>query len=176
MFNREDEYLQATRDAKIHIVEENKSEKLKLILINITLLVTILVLVFLYLNKNPNIVENGVLGQKIAVLGVSHTSSKSEFSNDELMHILDNVDVENIVESEKQTTNTNLYNAISQELDDKNGFKGKIVTVKKGDTLSSLAEEYYGSSKAFYKIIQNNKNISEQSHTLYVGEKIKIAY
>jgi nucleoid-associated protein YgaU len=66
--------------------------------------------------------------------------------------------------------------AISRELDDKHKFKGKVVVVKKGDTLSSLAEKYYGDAMAFHKILKNNKNISEQSNTLYVGEKINIAY
>jgi len=195
MFNREDEYLKATRDAQVHVVEEGRGINVKLILINMVLLVTLISLVFLYLKKDSNGISNEFSGQKVAVLGVSYTSSKSEFSDDELIGILNDVEVDKVVETPVAHNNANLYDAMSQlvddssvksqsmysdaisrELDDKHKFKGKVVVVKKGDTLSSLAEKYYGDAMAFHKILKNNKNISEQSNTLYVGEKINIAY
>ena len=195
MFNREDEYLKATRNAQVHIVEDNRGMNFKLILINIVVLSTLVALVFWYLKKDVEMNNSGLAGQKVAVLGVSYTSSKAEFSDDELIGLLDNVEVDKVVEKPVAHNNANLYDAmnqlvegssvksqsmysdaISRELDDKHKFKGKVVVVKKGDTLSSLAEKYYGDAMAFHKILENNKNISEQSNTLYVGEKINIAY
>jgi len=48
----------------------------------------------------------------------------------------------------------------------------KTITIKKGDTLARLAQEYYGSSKEFKRIIQENKSIESHKTHLKIGQKI----
>lgn len=70
-------------------------------------------------------------------------------------------------------TNTTYIDALTRELDNKSGFKGKIAVVKQGDTLSSLAQQYYGNSQMFSKIINANKNIIN-GDKLIIGQSINI--
>jgi len=65
---------------------------------------------------------------------------------------------------------------ISQEILPTKKNKTFTIVVKKGDTLASLAEEYYGDSMAYHKIIDTNRNLTEKSHTIYVGQKINLSY
>jgi len=207
MFENNDEYLKAIRDAQVHS-DEKRGVNLKLIFINIGLILTLIALVVFYLKKDT---KSQLPAQKVAVLGVSYTSSKSEFShdneevsneefsNEELMDILDDVEVDNATEKQKvqshNSDNSHLYDAMSQlveatsiksqskykeaishELEEEEPFRGRVVIVKKGDTLSSLADEYYGNAMAFDRIIEHNQEVLASSHTLHVGEKIKIVY
>jgi nucleoid-associated protein YgaU len=52
----------------------------------------------------------------------------------------------------------------------------RIVTIKEGDTLGSISERYYGSSKKFKKIIDANHNLGNETFTLQIGQKIKVPY
>ncbi len=48
----------------------------------------------------------------------------------------------------------------------------KTITIKKGDTLAGIAQKYYGSSKEFKRIIQENKSIVSHKTHLKIGQKI----
>lgn len=186
MYNSEDDYLEATRHAQVNTYVEKKEKSLRLIFINLVLSILLATLLFFYFQKDINSFGTN----KLAVLGVSYRSTESEYSDDELKSILNKEADENLGNNNANLTNqmnqlisepmvakkSSYTEAISRELEDKHTKKSRIVLVKKGDTLSSLAEKYYGDSQAFDKIIQYNKHISKQSHKLYVGEKINIPY
>jgi len=50
--------------------------------------------------------------------------------------------------------------------------KHRIVTIKKGDTLASIAEKFYGNPMDFKRIIRANRSIRNQHSHLFLGEKI----
>ncbi len=52
--------------------------------------------------------------------------------------------------------------------------KYKTVTVKKGDTLASLAERYYGNPMDFKRIVRANRDIRGSHSNLHPGQKIII--
>ena len=54
--------------------------------------------------------------------------------------------------------------------------KARIVTIRKGDTLASLAEKFYGNAMDFKHIIYANSSIKNSKSRLYLGRKIKIPY
>ena len=195
MYNGEEEYLRATRDAQVNAIDR-KEKRAVLLFINMLLFLALAIIGFLYFTQGKNYLSENLFGGKTAVLGATHRSTDSDYSDEELMVILNNPNGETTSESSTLKQQAELSNemnqvmmelsnkskssyesAISKELDDKSkGVRGRIVIVKKGDTLSSLAERYYGNSMAFHQIIDSNKEITEQSHTLYVGQKINIPY
>lgn len=50
----------------------------------------------------------------------------------------------------------------------------RVVTVKKGDTLGSLAKKFYGNQMEFDKIVRANKRIKSSHTSLRLGEKLWI--
>ncbi len=195
MYNGEEEYLRATRDAQVNTIDR-KEKRALLFFINMLLFLALAIIGFLYFTQGKNYLSENLFGGKTAVLGATHRSTDSDYSDEELMVMLNNPDGKTALENSALKEQAELSNemnqvmmelsnkskssyesSISEELDDHSkDVKGRVVVVKKGDTLSSLAEKYYGNSMAFRPIIENNKEITEQSHTLYIGQKINIPY
>lgn len=191
MFNQEDDYLNATKDAQIYTSVAMKSNNKKLIILNFVLLAVLGYLAFNYLEKGNNLfssLETELLPvSEQAVLGVSEVVDTSVLSDDKLIQILRVTEVD-LLEEEFHNSMKILMNepsiqskssyteAISRELDDKSGFRGRITVVKKGDTLSSIAEKYYGNSMMFSKIIQSNQSIKNDETILKAGQIINIPY
>ena len=50
----------------------------------------------------------------------------------------------------------------------------RVVTVKKGDTLASLAERYYGNPMDFKRIVRANRDIRSSHSRLHLGQKVII--
>jgi nucleoid-associated protein YgaU len=46
--------------------------------------------------------------------------------------------------------------------------------VKKGDTLSKIAEQYYGDASLYMKIFEANRNILKDPNLIKVGQKLRI--
>ena len=57
-------------------------------------------------------------------------------------------------------------------LDTKNSRR--IVVVRKGDTLASIAKRFYGNSSKFQKIIDANYKIKDEHTPLHIGQKIYV--
>ncbi len=191
----QEEYLRATRDAQVNIIDRKEKRGI-LLFINFLLFLALFVIGFLYFTQGSNYLSENIFGKKTAVLSATHRSDESDYSDEDLMVMLNNPDGETVSDSSianQQAELTNEMNqvvdklminskssyesAISKELDDKDkGFKGRVVVVKKGDTLSSLAKKYYGNSMAFHQIIESNKEIKKESPVVYVGQKINIPY
>lgn len=50
----------------------------------------------------------------------------------------------------------------------------RVHTVKSGDTLTSIAKQYYGDASNWQKILDANKDILKSPNSLQVGQKLKI--
>ena len=198
MFDTEEEYLNATKHAEINICKEKKTTKSKLLIVNLFMGVALLYLGFLYLKNETDLLSMSS-SYKQGVLGVSEVVDDNEYSDEELIELLKVTETDttghNINKGygtknhHKELTNSmkvlmnesniksqsSYTKAIARELDDKkSGFKGRIVIVKKGDTLSSLSSKFYGNPRSYFKIIQANENLSQRTHLLQVGQAIKV--
>ena len=49
-----------------------------------------------------------------------------------------------------------------------------VYTVKSGDTLSSIAQEFYGDPDRFRTIFQANRNVLEDPDEIFVGQELRI--
>ena len=157
MYNTEEEYLKATRDAQVNTYVENGSNRGLWLFTNMLLLLALVVVGFLYFTQSNNYLSENLFGKKTAVLGVSHRSTESDYTDKQLMAIVNNLGDELTQESKKANQQATLSNEMSQlmnESDKKNesnyesavaqelngkvkGVKGRIVLVKKGDSVSS---------------------------------------
>ncbi len=50
----------------------------------------------------------------------------------------------------------------------------RVITIKKGDTLASIAEKFYGDHKEFKRIVSANPSIKNEKSSLKVGQKVII--
>jgi nucleoid-associated protein YgaU len=46
--------------------------------------------------------------------------------------------------------------------------------VRKGDTLSKIAEEYYGDARLYPKIFEANRDILKDPDKIQIGQKLRI--
>lgn len=177
MFNTYDEYEHATKEAQINQYEEEKTSYKKLIFFNTLLFSLFSMLVyfgFSYFEGDENFF------QPKKVLGVSYINPQYAQNDEELIQILDEMDVDTL-DSQKQLSQdmrevvaavngveTSYQKALQKEIEG----EPIVVIVKKGDTLGSLAQQYYGDIRAFHKIITANPTLSEQSNTIRIGQKL----
>ena len=157
MYNTEEEYLKATKDAQVNTYVENGSNRGLWLFTNMLLFLALVVVGFLYFTQGNNYLAENLFGKKTAVLGVSYRSTESDYSDKQLMAIVNNLSDEVTQESKKVNQQVALSNemnqlmnesdlknesnyesAIAQELNGKvKGIKGRVVLVKKDDTASS---------------------------------------
>ena len=50
----------------------------------------------------------------------------------------------------------------------------RIITVRKGDTLGSIARRAYGKASMYKKILKANPDILSNPHSLKVGMKLRV--
>jgi nucleoid-associated protein YgaU len=119
------------------------------------------------------------------VLGATHTIDDESFIsmlNDTEVDTLNTSEnnirhaIDSIVSSSSVGEEDSYMKLIAKEIVKINENPIITIVVKKGDTLASLAEEYYGDSSAYDKIINANRRLTQASHTIYVGESINLPY
>jgi len=173
-------YSEAVKDAVIN--REKNSNKTILLIVNLSFLTIASIFGFKYFNNNHTKVETNVLG-------VTYQKEKSQKESS-------NIDFTSEIEKIDKETSDNEYSSqlekyISQEMEQakdtiesvddnpkpKSSKKEKeiVIVVKKGDTLASLAKKYYNDPKAYDLIIENNREIFKNSHTIYPGQELKIS-
>jgi len=192
-----DEYVEAIRNSKIHTEEYDEIENSNTIR-NLNIIFSLVIATYLgYLGFNYFNDDTSAMVKTTKVMGVSYTIEDETFQEtQQLENILSKVDVESLNEWKEQTrgledismaiesiVNTTFVEEssymreLSKEL---NGGKAMLkeseflVVVKNGDTLASLAEEYYGDALKFDKIISYNPEIAQKSNTIYAGQELKI--
>jgi nucleoid-associated protein YgaU len=52
--------------------------------------------------------------------------------------------------------------------------KVEYYIIKKGDTLSAIAKQYYGKASAYPKIFEANREVIKDANLIYPGQKIRI--
>jgi len=166
-----DYYNEATKDAAIN--NNNIKTKTKTTLLILSLSFVGVVSFFGYNFLQDNSVE------KTKVMGVSHTKSVSQNDIDYAAEIekLDTPDMDGEYSSQLVEYVNKEINQASENREDtkKDRWKDIVIVVKQGDTLASLAKKYYNDSTAYDKIINNNRELTEKSHVIYPGQKLRIS-
>jgi len=182
MFNSDYDYKKATELARVNTYADVKSINGKLVVANLVLLALLGYLGFSYMQNEINGFSL-VKSYKTNVLGVSQTVENNEYTDKELLKLLKVVDVENVKNTMKLVVNntsiksqTSYTDDISKEIEMQNNKNYHVIIVKRGDTLSSIAQKYYGDAQKISKIISYNKNLTDKSTKLYEGETINIPF
>jgi len=167
----DDYYNEATKNALIN--NNNIKNKTKTGLLILSLSLIGVVSFFGY-----NFFQDSAI-QKTKVMGVSHTKPVSQNDIDYAAEIekLDTPDMDGEYSSQLVEYVNKEINQVSKNREDskKDRWKDIVVVVKQGDTLASLAKKYYNNSTAYDKIINNNRELTEKSHVIYPGQKLKIS-
>lgn len=183
MFDYDDEYKKATESAMVNSCNETNGFNWKVLLFNmigLSALIGIVYFTFNYLKEETHFFH------KTNVMGVSYTMSNEEY--EQHLNSLYDQEINNdktnmndvlsyIVNTSTTKDNSEYTQAISQEINKKHQQHGsRTIVVKAGDTLASLSKKYYGNSMAFNKIIENNRELSSGSDTIYIGQKLNLPY
>jgi len=193
----DDYYNEATKNAAINNSNINNNAKTGLLILGLSLVGVISFFGY-------NFFQDSAI-QKTKVMGISHTKSISQNDIDYAAEIekLDTPDIDgeyssqlvkyvnkeiNQVSKNRKDNKKDRWkdlveyvnietNQISRNKEDtkKSRWKDIIIIVKQGDTLASLAKKYYNNSTAYDKIINNNRELTEKSHVIYPGQKLKIS-
>jgi nucleoid-associated protein YgaU len=134
---------------------------------------------YAYLQKSSNTTTHTQV-QKSKVMGVTHISNQGSLSQADIDYAaeiekLDEPDIETEYHSQLVEYMNKEIKKISNQNVPKDRWRDITITVKKGDTLATLAQKYYHDSNAYDKIIKNNPELTEESHVIYPGQKLKIS-
>jgi nucleoid-associated protein YgaU len=58
--------------------------------------------------------------------------------------------------------------------DEPTEVKVEFYEIKKGDTLSAIAKEFYGDYSQYPKLFEANRDVIEDADKIYPGQKIRI--
>jgi len=181
MYNNKDEYIEATKDASVNTYGDSKISNSKLIFLNLFLAGT---LGFMGYIGFDSFSEQTTFVKPTMVMGASHTMDDENFIamlNKSDVDTLENGEtglrnaIDSIVSSSVRTEDSYMKE-ISKEISGTKEHKVLSVVVQKGDTLASLAKEYYGDSRAYNKIINANRTLTQKSNIIYVGQTINLPY
>ena len=191
MFNYEDEYEKATQDAMVNKHEIIKTINGKALFLNMILLGAFAGIGYwgvTYLkNETQFLSSTKVMGVSYTIDDVVENESLSDTEYLKQLSNISNEEVEeanrvNISDALSSIVNTSMKDnslytqALSSEIESIERENNRVVLVKKGDTLASLAEKYYGNSMKFNRIIESNKHLNKDSKIIQIGQKLNIPY
>ena len=187
--NREDEYLKATQNAQVNLNNNKNSSNGLVGTWNVFLMSSFTLIGYLgfnYLKSETTLFNNPLLSSQTAVMGVSDTKSDREYLemlNSMEMDIINKKELtlsdamDNVINTSTAKDNSLYTQAISQEIDANVYHKNsRVILVKKGDTLGSISEKFYGNPMEFDKIIEANKKLNNDFHVIHVGQKLNVPY
>jgi len=175
--NIKDEYKEATEHASIntHNVNIIRNRGYKLGIFNLFLLTTIGVMGYVgfdSLNTGKIISSNsGTDKELLKILGNIDINSMAVEDKSKSISVSSAIDT--VVNSSHLKDNSLYTQALSREI---NREEERIIVVRKGDTLVTLSEKYYGNPMAYSKIIKANKSLSQTSSTIFVGQELILPY
>jgi len=188
MFSKNrDEYIEATEHASINTHSIREKHEYKLGIFNLFLLTTIGVMG--YVSFDSFHVKSSFF-KNINILNKDKIENNPE-TDQELINILGTIDINSVAVEDKKKF-ISLSSAIDSVVNDSslednspytqalareiNRDQERVVVIKKGDTLASLSEQYYGDSMAYSKILKANKSLSQTSYTIFVGQELILPY
>ncbi len=191
MFDNRDEngdsyYTEAVKDAVINNTDNKKINNKIFLILNLIIATFLVGGVLFFTYKFFLQKDDEHLIKKTKVMGVTHIAKDNKQEK-----VVTQSDIDYAIEIEKLDSPTmdNEYNKqLSKYLlnkkrteeddtltdNEEERWRDVTIVVKDGDTLVSLAKKYYNDPKAYDKIIKSNPELTENSHTIYPGQKLKI--
>ena len=184
MFDGQDEYTRAIQNSRLNTYPLRNKINMKFFILNLFIFIVFILIGYLGLDYLKN--HDGHV-KKTSVMGVSYTNPNYKMQEYELMEKIDElkdevitlkqeVSMKKVVDNLVAASERNTESAYVKSTINKYDKSLRTIFVQHGDTLASLSEEFYGNSMAFHKIINANSSLSNESHTIYVGQKIYIPY
>ena len=184
MFDGRNEYSQAIQDARLNTYPLQNKMNRKFFFLNLFIFSIFILVGYLGVDYLKNHAKDF---KKTNVLGVNYINPNYKMQQSELMDKIDElhdevvtlkqeVSMKKIVDNLVIASEESAKNAYVKSSINKYDKSLRTILVQHGDTLVSLAEEFYGSSMAFHKIINANNSLTNESHTIYVGQTIYIPY
>jgi len=169
-------YTDAVKDAVINNTNSKKTNNKIFLILNLLFLGVISYLGYAYLHKSSDTTSV----QNSKVMGVTHISNQGSISQADIDYA---AEIEKLDEPDMDTEySSQLIEYVDKEIKkvsnhniSKDRWRDITIVVKKGDTLATLAQKYYHDSNAYDKIIKNNPELTEESHVIYPGQKLKIS-
>ncbi len=177
-------YTDAVKDAVINNTNNKKTNNKIFLILNLSFLGIISFFGYSYFLQNG---EEATPIQKTKVMGVSHVSTQGSISQEDIDYA---AEIEKLDDPSTDTEyGSQLTDYVDKEIkkasdnsdsqkenkESKERWRDITITVKKGDTLATLAQKYYHDSTAYDKIIRNNRELTEKSHVIYPGQELKIS-
>ncbi len=171
-------YTDAVKDAVINNTNNKKTNNKIFLILNLSFLGIISFFGYSYFLQNG---EEATPIQKTKVMGVSHVSTQGSISQKDIDYA---AEIEKLDDPSTDTEySSQLTDYVDKEIkkasdnsdSHKERWRNISITVKKGDTLATLAQKYYHDSTAYDKIIKNNRELTEKSHVIYPGQKLNIS-
>ncbi len=70
--------------------------------------------------------------------------------------------------------NSNYTKELQKEVITESKSKGRVIVVKKGDTLESISQKFYGNPMKYKEIMASNSHLLNNSNVIYEGQKITL--
>lgn len=129
MFNKNSSNVTKKSDIQITTFNKDNSHNITLIVSNLLAISFLTYFVFFYMKNEVNLLSNTSVSHSQAVLGVSEVAPSSETNGEEGSEYVANT--MEVTRNDKTIQSEPSYSeGIARELDDKSGFKGKVVVVR----------------------------------------------
>jgi hypothetical protein len=129
MFNKSKNNVTENNDLHIRTFSKDSSHNITLIVSNLLAISFLTYFVFFYMKNEVNLLSNTSVSHSQAVLGVSEVAevsgTKTEQDNEYAVNTMEVTRYDKTIQSEPSYSE-----GIARELDDKSGFKGKVVVVR----------------------------------------------
>lgn len=200
MFNTDEIYKDAIKNSRIHYKNTTQKQSSGLVWKStvFVLMLPVGYLAFSYYNtlsvddslvvqqeSNVEVTNSATIQYRQDVKSIDKASGQQAVSNNVAANEQTELSlaISDIVE-EGDALNTEVYISKLQEelaivtkLDQKEKTKvPRSIVVKKGDTLQSIAQKYYGNPQEYKRIIASNHALTKNKNTIYEGQTIILPY
>lgn len=181
MFNTDEIYNEAVKNSSIHYEDNTKQEKsgflLKLI---IAVLISLLgYLGFAYYSKIS--VDETLVVQPEQIVQAQNASEVDYMKA--LASMENELDNETVVDENEALDTASYISKLQKEIGvegetekEDTSKESRTIVVKKGDTLQSIANRYYGNTQEYKRIIASNTALTNSNNIIYEGQTIILPY
>lgn len=173
MNNNEADYIKFTQHSSINTYYKNNKFNTKFIIVYLLFFTTLalgMYLGFLYCQDQKQ------SAYQTKIMGASDVYHANNEALEYKYQIAFNEESEPMEDHPTLEEDSLYTEVLAQEFDKRLVNQERIIEVQKGDSIESLAKEFYGDVKAVDKIVESNSDITDASQMIYVGQKIRLPY
>jgi nucleoid-associated protein YgaU len=184
MFNTDEIYNEAVKNASIHYEDTTKKESSGFLLKLTILILSLLLGYFAFAYYSKFSVDETLVVQQEPIVEVKNST---EIDYIKALASLENELDDEVLKSELTVEEASETASYISTLEKEIGMKPKLhqekhvqeprtIVVKKGDTLQSIANRYYGNTQEYKRIIASNVTLTNSNNMIYEGQTIILPY